>query len=301
MAHGSACLSGVRKLIALVLMLVPTVAAANDADQEAVAKLVRANIAASITTHCEFAATTVRGFEVIPAETPPRGIWDASEFCGAPGGDGPIHLFGSWETRLQIDAFTPHVVIDDPDRAAWFSAEVRYAGTGDDGSNRPRGTWPIRIMGLAIDDGGWKIAAVEYSYEVAEANQEKWSSLMPTYRLASQRSPLEHHFAGWIGHLSAHRSAHAFSATGIGPHETATDARGMAQLATRWDRIPLTLKDVNATEVGNVAWVELVTTRRTKTGVVILTLGMIAVKDGDDWRWVALNWHPDTLLNIALH
>src|SRR5438067_1989202 len=81
-------------------------------------------------------------------------------------------LFGADSGEAKLEPSTPTIVVDDAHHFAWFHVVVDGSYIvelmGAHGPNRDRSHAQLRVSGLAIDDHGWKIAALMFSNVVSD-------------------------------------------------------------------------------------------------------------------------------------
>src|SRR5207248_6374595 len=81
-----------------------------------------------------------------------------------------VVLTGNWSGSGSIKLGAITIVVDDTGRAAWFhgQATLEYkeiVGEGIDDWAKPKA---LRVSGVMIDDGGWKIARIAYTTTVLD-------------------------------------------------------------------------------------------------------------------------------------
>jgi hypothetical protein len=282
----------------------PPAAPAANAEAE-VEKVVRANLAAAYTSHSKLDATATKDLVFEPAVDENRRVWWDGR-CGSSYCNDDVMLFGDWiMVDLELAPFTPTIVIDDSAHVAFFAADLVFSGTLATGNTvRIKGKWPVRVTGIVVDDHGWKVAAEKFSLVTDDATLLSADDYAPYADKLDDPPAVE--LAAWFpGHLADHQSARAFRATGTADGDVASDRAAMTRLARSWDKLALTPKSAEFTPLANgkVAWAEVTVTLPTGTlaRVKIMTVGIIAVREADTWRWVSLNWSPRVQPHEATH
>jgi hypothetical protein len=190
-------------------------------------------------------------------------------------------------------------------KSAWFHAIVigTYEWTPCDGmgenckkTTKERATW--RLSGVAVDDQGWKLAAVMWSRAISDAELFKLSE--QGGELGGVRGgQIDAHrvVAAWFGGGSIAKdissSAQAI-ANGTAPAEIGQGAAA-GKLAKAWDGLKMTEGDFSAKQWGSIAFVhgDVMLPVKKKVGdVVDMKLGAVLVLENGNWRWVAINFAP---------
>ncbi len=292
-----------RRSIVLALLAWSAPAIADTASSSAVEKVVRANIAASFTSHAKLAATAIADFDFRPAIDENRTPW-FDDKCGDTFCNDEVMLFGGWvPVRMKLAAFKPRIQVDDDAHTAWFAADLVFSGslaTGD--TVIVPGSWPVRVTGILVDDHGWKVAAEKFSLVTPDAKLVAKEDWVPNYGEITDKPGLE--LAAWFPkHLADHQSARAFAVNGTSPSDVGRDKAAMTKLARAWDKLAFVPKSADVTVLagGKVAWAHVTVTMAIKGGVKIMTVGIVAVAEADGWRWVSLNWSPEVQPDDATH
>jgi len=201
------------------------------------------------------------------------------------------------------------IEVDDKRHAAWFET-VAAANTLDQAgdsctSDKPCAAikFKMHISGLALDEGGWKLAVIVLSMTVSDyelgqrAKQPGFESApMPTQVATSGDSSLAAAVQDWIagaklGKTSASGTVYAL---GTAPDEIAT-AGAAAKLAAKWDKLKLAPNRIEAKALGGgafgFAYAEVMWPVKPDM-VFRLRFGTIAVREGNDWRWLTLDFSP---------
>lgn len=209
-------------------------------------------------------------------------------------------LFGADAGEAQLEPATPTVVVDDAHHAAWFEVEVDGSYVmelmNEKGPNRKRDHLALHVSGLAVDDHGWKIAALMYGnaipdkqlYALAQPDAKRPDSVDPR-----ATSPAADALAHWIydGTLSAHAGKGAL-ANGTAPTELASGA-AVAKLAKTWDGLKMWSSGLEAsTYGGELAFVHGTVYLPRGGGSVQMAVGAVLVKTDDGWRWATLSFAP---------
>ncbi len=289
------------RVCALACVLLGAVASSAAADQRsaaAVEKLVRAHVAASITTERAFLATLTDDAHI----TTPEGGIDIGALACTDEPDPCDASFNIYERASSIFGTykygalgKPAIYVDDANHVAFFQVAVKLSVDGSRGEEMDvdvRGKTTMRITGLATErDGAWKVAAVAYAPSLSEQRLLALAERTKAHRFAPADAVTKE-VAGWVGHLAAHISPHAIGAAGTAPKELATKPAAMTQLAQRWDQLPLDLTFVSAVTRGDAAMVWGTAWRKVGDKVVRLIPTILVERDGGSWRWVAISWEP---------
>lgn len=203
------------------------------------------------------------------------------------------------------------VVVDATHGLAWWLAPVDAhadvisdeSGTGD----LPAGMKPYnakeRFGGLAVKNGThWDIEVLALSHTMPDRDlldPKSWAAddaLAPAKPNLDGDAAIAGTVAGWFPTLAKHAAAPSLLvACGTDPSELRTGAAA-AKLAVTWDKLGLTPVKVTATPYadGKAALVQahLLMPRKTGKGSVAMTVAMLVVHVGDDWKWVSLQFTP---------
>ncbi len=199
---------------------------------------------------------------------------------------------------------TVAVTLDTTRHAAWFQAvaEGRPIDRGDHESTAwSKRTLHMHVSGLALEqpDHSWKIAAIaldETMTDRAMIAQTKtpgypgWG--MPSDAEIVGEKDLANAIAGWFssGKLAKSALAGTVYAAGSAPDELgAGDAA--TKLAKKWDEMKLGVARVSARILDGGFGVAFVTVRwKYKEQVIGFDLTVVAVKEGDTWKWIVLDF-----------
>jgi hypothetical protein len=210
-------------------------------------------------------------------------------------------LYGADSGEVELEPAAPTVVVDDAHHAAWFEVEVDGSYVlelmNENGPNRKRDHLPLHVSGLAIDDHGWKIAALTFGdaipdkqlYGLAQPDAKRPDSVDPR-----ATSPAADALAHWIydGSLAAHAAKGAL-ANGTAPTEVASGA-AIAKLAHAWDGLKMWSSGLTATTFagGSLAFVYGTVYLPHGGASVQMAVGAVLVKTTDGWRWATLSFAP---------
>lgn len=294
-----------RALAIVAISLSSGVALADPKSAAAVEKVVRANIAAAFSSHAKLDATIVEDVAFHPLvdeNTTPW--WD--DKCGTTYCNDDIRMWGSSTVKtMKVAPFKPTIVVDDKAGVAWFSAELKLVGTlleGERTITAIKGTWPVRVTGVLVDDKGWKVAAEKFSLAISDSKLVAQDDWVANY--GELKDKVEKEIASWFPkQIAARQSARASAVNGTAPAEVGRDKAAIARLVKAWDKLPLQLKDVDWTELagGKVGWAHVTVFLPTKKGKKKLTVGIVAVPEAGGWRWVAMSWSPEVAAADATH
>ncbi len=207
---------------------------------------------------------------------------------------GPL-LLNDVEGAAKITLGAMTIVVEGSGKTAWFHAPATLNKTA------------LRINGIAVNDGGWKIARIAYA------------SVMPDKELLShadgagrpsgeapQRSgddAIAKTVATWFdgGFAKGASKSAKLVANGTAPSEFRTGSVAALKLAQAWDKLPLRLfaRSIEATAFGKMAFVRVVAvlpkanpnSEHPVIGVEI-SLAAIVVNEDGVWKWQSLNWAP---------
>lgn len=185
------------------------------------------------------------------------------------------------------------VVVDPATKLGWFTAPLtikhrEYIGEGTTGwktDNR-------RVIGVVVDQGGWKIAAAFYGEAVSDKD------LMDTVNEPGIHPPATTGDAevvkavrGMFGGFVARASTTAAAAIGTTASEVATTRAAALKLAAGWDKLKLSPAIIHAHRYGKVGVAHVHAEMPIKKGVVLVNALVLLVEEADGWRWVMLGWH----------
>ena len=287
-------------VVGLVLAWTALARADSNADVE---KLVRAHVAASITTQGAFYDTLVDDEEVVedaeggsmPLFVECRMDRKKSNACS-----NSVPLFGNtWFGNLTYSAVKPIVRVDDAAHVATFYVTATLAGKLVTEGLHVDGKTQMRVVGIARQDKtGWKVAAVKYSASLPDAALLAHGEVL-VGNIFEPKPGLEAEVASWFGHLADHQSAAAIAANGTGPAEVATTKPAMATLAKTWDKLTLKPLTFEVHEIGNLAYVGMTVKWTEKRSELTLDVAMILVNEHGHWAWTAINFGPIMMTEYA--
>jgi hypothetical protein len=179
-------------------------------------------------------------------------------------------------------------------RAAWF--QTVCPGVVDKKA-------ATHVAGLSTlqPDHTWKLEAVSFVVGETDAHKiDAWKKPlyagwgMPTEKelLSSGDESLNSAIVGWIRKTALAKAAGPGTvfAAGTAPAELGAGKDALA-LAAKWDKLKLGIGQVRSRILPSGYGVAFVDTRwKYKTEVVGLDLMVVAVKDGDTWKWVSLSF-----------
>ena len=223
-----------------------------------------------------------------------------------------VNWYGAKADQV-VQKLGPLTTVVNPEKhVAWFhgtvEANLRLTVCGDPGcvddklpAHQVRQNKAWRISGIAVDDKGWKLAAVMWSEVVKDA--ELMKHVDPD---AARDQPAQHGdeapakaFASWFttGSLAAAQSKQALVvANGTSPSELAVGAAAANKLAKSWDALKLWSSQVNSKLFANgaIAFVhgDVWIPGKPKGGIK-LELGAIMVPEDGGWKWVSLDFKAD--------
>jgi len=208
---------------------------------------------------------------------------------GADAGEAKMQLV---EAKLAVDK-----------KVAWFHCVVNTSWVmelmNENGPNTRRDSGQLRISGIAVDDHGWKIAAVMVADVVPDKGLYKVLDHDATRPAAldGQADSAGAAVARWLyeGTLADHRTKGALVvANGTAPGERG-ESTAAANLAKGWDKLKMWGKPITSKTFGGGAYAivfDQVFLPVKGKGTARLVLGAVLAKEGDDWRWVSLNFSP---------
>jgi hypothetical protein len=160
----------------------------------------------------------------------------------------------------------------------------------------------MRVSGVAVSaDGGWKLAAVMYTHPMADGDlidaAQNRGVVMPTDPpdIVGDQT-VGKAVAGWFPNLSQAKTTGAVVvASGSAPGEF-FDAATLPKYIKAWDTLGVVASRIDVRMFGNgtLAFVHADTTMPIKKTKFASPLAMaaVAVKEGDAWRWVSLQFAP---------
>ena len=209
-------------------------------------------------------------------------------------------IFGADAGEGKLQLADAKVVADASKHVAWFHGAITASYVmelmNEHGPNRTRDTAQLRISGIAVDDHGWKIAAVMLADAVPDKGLYSvldHESTRPA-ALDGQADSAGAAVARWLyeGTLAEHRGKVAI-ANGTAPAERGD---GVA-LAKAWDKLKMWSKPITSRTFGGGAYAIVfaqVFLPVKGQGTARMVLGAVLAKEGDDWRWVSLNFSPQS-------
>lgn len=221
--------------------------------------------------------------------------------------DDAATYFSSFEIK---SAGAIKIEVDDKRHAAWFETTANASTldqSGDGCTADHKACTPTKfkmhVSGIALDEGGWKLAVIVLSMTLSDfelgqrAKQPGFESApMPTQVATSGDSSLAAAVQDWIagaklGKTSASGTVYAL---GTAPDEIAI-AGAAAKLAAKWDKLKLAPNRIEAKALAGgafgFAYAEVMWPVKPDM-VFRLRFGTIAVRDGNEWRWLTLDFSP---------
>jgi hypothetical protein len=195
------------------------------------------------------------------------------------------------------------VTFDPRRHAAWFRGvadAIAVDQTGDscmEGNCPPMPEFQMHVAGLAVDDHGWKLAAMivtETEDDRVLVNRHA-EALFPVTLPDAPELTGDPKLAGdavaWFHSGLAHGAAPAFVyVSGTAPRELAAGTASK-RLVDKWDSLKLVLASVDAKTYGEVGFVFAdVRWPFRANHVVPMRLAAIAIRDGARWLWVVLDF-----------
>lgn len=270
------------------------------ADSKAIEKAVKTNIVqiGKLANDDKLAITTdallvgVRGTVI-----------DLSEKDGCVTGAVANHFYGC--VQASIDHKPGAVVSGFDGDVGWFSASYVVTVTGDDpDGNAIKSKETQRISGVIVKSGkDWKIAAAVYQ----ETLSDKDLFARPAADVATGEPKLSGDkklaaiVAGWFksGFATNAATKGTLAAAGTAPTEYKT-AAAASGLVKSWDKLKLGATEIDAKLLagGKIGWVnaDVRMPRKKGKGAVAMQLILIAIPDGDGWKWVSLMYQPPSEL-----
>jgi hypothetical protein len=293
-----------RKLvIAVVAILAATTMAAADPAGD-VTSLVKRNLDAIAANSVKsYAATLVKDAVVYDG--------NGHAFEVSPTGDPTMDLlyrpFNAGDGTAKHKLGKVVVSVDAASGVAWFHGPFDATFTTSAGANPCGGgggpmTIAMRVSGVAVNaDGGWKLAAVMYTHPLADGDlidaAQSRGVVMPTDPpTIVGDDAVGKAVAGWFPNLSQAKTAGAtVVASGSAPGEF-FDATTLPKYVKAWDTLGVKASRIDVRMFGNgkLAFVHADTQMPIKKSNFAspLTMAAIAVKEGDAWRWVSLQFAP---------
>jgi hypothetical protein len=199
------------------------------------------------------------------------------------------------------------VVVDDAHGVAWFQGPFEATYKSEGGAN-PCGpptaggssTMQMRVGGIAVDDHGWKIAAIMYTHPMADADlidkSKAYEVKLSTSNEIAGDKEVSTSILNWFPKLStAKTSGKVMVASGSAPNEFFEGAT-VAKIAPEWDKLGLVVSkiDTHVFAGGTIAFVHADTLMPIKKTpyATPLALGAVAVHENGEWKWVSLQFAP---------
>ncbi|MGN6106680.1 MAG: hypothetical protein ACTHU0_16355 [Kofleriaceae bacterium] len=233
-------------------------------------------------------------------------IVDLSNETGCTLGAVSNSFYGCLQARITHKLGAIAVGVDAAKGVAWFQAPytILFEGEDPETSKPTRSTESMRTGGIVIRTGKtWEIAAQLYSKLVSDKELLAGTDGKPAAgapKLTGDKK-LAGLVAGWFATGFALQAAKTGTliASGTGPSEFKTGAAA-TKLAASFDKLGLGATEVDAKLLANgtIGWVTATVKlpRKTGKGAVEMKLAVVAVPDGDSWRWVSLQyqfpWNP---------
>lgn len=219
---------------------------------------------------------------------------------------------GNYAGSASLKLGTLTVVVDEAAKSGWFHAPAtmkfkEYVGEGITGWAAPR---PLRISGIVVNDGGWKIVRAVYTSTITDKNLVESAAyedppLSPV--TGAPKHVAEHALAkaadAWFanggggGFVKAASPNPKIVANGTSSTEFATGGAAALKVAKGWDKLALGAESIEAVTFGSgkiglvIAKVRMPTKTGKKTLAVSMTLYAIAVDEGEaGWKWQSINW-----------
>jgi hypothetical protein len=294
------------RLAIFAVLLYPALTHADSASD--VEHLVRANLDAIVKDDAAaYKKTIVETTQVIgPNGLPNAPFWQWD--CEHATCNNSLRVFDSYSVaKMKWTVPKPTIAIDG--KLALFEVTAQLKGVMRESGMtviKTDGTWPVRVAGVAVDDGGWKIVAIHYGLAITD------KALMSKDHITRERG--DHPIGGettigeevqrWFpGHLGAHASDRVVVASGTAAEEVATDPVAIAKLVKVWDKMQIQILSTQVTMLpGNqAAWVLNYAALPTKAGHYDVTSAMVVVKDGEAWKWRLVTWAPQVTMHEATH
>ena len=222
---------------------------------------------------------------------------------GGAGSDAETYraIYGADAGEAKMQLVDAKIAVDK--HVAWFHCVVNTSWVmelmTEKGPNTRRDTGQLRISGIAVEDHGWKIAAAMVADVVPDKSLYKnldHESTRPA-ALDGQADSAGGALARWLyeGTLAAHRTKGALAiANGTAPAERG-ESTAATNLAKGWDKLKMLGRPITSKTFGGGAYAivfEQVFMPVKGQGTARMVLGAVLVKEGDDWRWVSLNFSP---------
>lgn len=222
------------------------------------------------------------------------------------------YLVGNYVGDPAFKLAAPTLVVDPSGHAAWFylRATFKYREVVGEGITAWAKPVEVRLTGVLVDDGGWKVARIAYATAMPDKDMIAHAGYQDPPLAPASGSPRHTGDAaiaqvvdGWFkGRGGAGFVAGAgtgdLAANGTAPAELAANRAAALKLAKAWDRLKLAPTEVDATAFGGLGFVRVTVrlpvkpTRPAAKGphAAELTLFAVVVDEGGTWKWRALDW-----------
>ncbi len=218
------------------------------------------------------------------------------------------HIYGShpYDIKQKIDRIV--VVADDKTHVAWFHVQfsAHYKVAMLDAPDRDDVT---RMIGFAIDDGGWKLAAAAYNSAFADKYLYKEVGEIEKAPVVfkGERASAEYAARWFTKGFASDQAAGTVAANGTAVGEWATGTQ-VGKLVAAWDKLRLWPIKIfgRSWKQYPIALIKAEVAMPVKkgqggaaeAGAVRMRLFAIAIPDGKAWKWTALSfggWYDDEM------
>ena len=225
---------------------------------------------------------------------------DAYQFL--PSTDAPslverFHGYHTYDAKHTIEKIT--VVADTATKTAWF--HVQFTATYNVAMMNPDGPIPrqsdtLRMAGIALDDGGWKIAAVMYGHAILDktlyerTDPDAKAPAKPTLKGDKASAGVVAKWFAKGGAIAGDQSAGTIAVNGTAAGEYGTGSVATTMVKA-WDKLKLWPIAAMGKRWGAfpIAMVKAEVGLPVKAGgATKMRLAAILVKDGETWRWASL-------------
>jgi hypothetical protein len=229
-----------------------------------------------------------------------------SEDVGCVSGHVANSFYGCNQASFRHKPGAITIGVDDAKGIAWFQAPYTVIAESENPDNGKTSKWTqaMRTGGILVRTGkDWEIVAQMYSQLVTDKELLAGTGGKPASgapRL-SGNAKLAGAVAGWFstGFAGAAAKSGTIVASGTSTAEMGVGAKA-TKLAAGFDKLPLGATDVEATVLadGAIGWAtaKVMMPRKNGKGAVQMRLAVVAVPEGDGWRWVSLQyqfpWDP---------
>jgi len=221
-----------------------------------------------------------------------------------------FHGFHTMKLTQKIERIT--VVADDKTKVAWFhvdfSARYQYAVYYGDGVTPPWNTDRTRMIGFAVNDGGWKLGAVGYAAAFADKYLYKDAGQVDKAPVVfkGERTTAEYAQRWFTKGLAVDMATGTTVVNGTAEGEWASGT-AVPKLVAAWDKlklwpIRLTGRTLKTFPIGLVIAEVGMPVKKGQGGVVEedgavrMRLFAVVVANGKSWKWTALSftgWYED--------